>query len=150
MSFIQSLNVAGAGLSAQRTRMNVIAENLANINTTRTAEGGPYLRKDVVLAAVPEGKPFKDVLKEQGLGPGAEASLSTVTVAEVIEDPRPPRIVYDPNHPDADEAGYVQMPNINVVEEMVNMISAHRSYDANVTAAETTRKMALRALDIGR
>lgn len=150
MSFIDSLKIAGSALTAQRTRMNVIAENLANINTTRTAEGGPYQRKDVVFASVPSGTSFREVLASEGRAAAEGQGVSQVSVAEVVTDPRPSRIAYDPNHPDADEAGYVEMPNINLVEEMVNMISAHRSYDANVTVAETTRKMALRALDIGK
>ncbi len=144
MDFLDALGSSGSGLTAQRLRMNLISQNLANINTTRTAEGGPYRRKDVVFGAAPIQENFLDVLNgEMVMKP------SNVQVMGIVEDPRNPRLVYDPEHPDANEEGYVAMPNINLMEEMVNMISATRSYEANVTATKATKDMALKALEIG-
>lgn len=144
MDFLNALSTSGSGLSAQRLRMNLISQNLANINTTHTAEGGPYRRKDVVFAASPMREEFLDVLNgEMVMKP------STVQVMGIVEDPRNPRLVYDPEHPDANEEGYVAMPNVNLMEEMVNMLSATRSYEANVTATKATKDMALKALEIG-
>ena len=145
MNFLDALQTSSSGLTAQRTRMNVISSNLANMNTTRTPEGGPYKRKDVVFAACPLRQSFQDTLKRQIRG-----TLSKVDVTGIVEDKRPPQLKYDPQHPDADEKGYVAMPNVNLIEEMVNMISATRSYEAGVTAIKATRDMALKALEIGR
>lgn len=145
MNFIDSLSTSASGLSAQRLRMNLISNNLANINTTRTEEGGPYQRKDAVFAAQPMDSQFGEVLRQR-LSPG----LTEVSVSSIHNDNRPPILKYDPEHPDADERGYVGMPNINVVEEMVNMISASRSYEANVTAIGSTKEMVNQALEIGR
>jgi len=130
-------------MEAQRFRMNIIASNLANVETTRTESGGAYRRKDIVFAAQAEGG-FGSVLQKamDGQAPG-------VKVAGVIEDARPLKQVYEPAHPDADANGYVAFPNINVAEEMVNMIAASRSYEANVSAFKATREMALKALEIG-
>ncbi len=144
MDFIDALTTSGSGLTAQRLRMNLISQNLANINTTRTAEGGPYRRKDVVFGSSPIQENFLDVLKgEMVMKP------SNVRVMGIVDDPRNPKLVYDPEHPDANEKGYVAMPNINLMEEMVNMLSATRSYEANVTATKATKDMALKALEIG-
>lgn len=140
MDLFTAFKISASGLNVQRTRMNVIASNLANINTTRTAEGGPYRRKEVVVAAQPAEPSFKDVL-------GSE--VNKVEVAEIREDNGPLRKVYDPNHPDADPDGYVSLPNVNLMEEMVDMISTSRSYEANVTATSTTKNMIQRALEIG-
>jgi len=145
MDFLDSLAISSSGLTVQRHRMNVISSNLANINTTRTPQGGPYLRKDLVFAACPVGQEFQDVLQAH-----LSQNLCGVRVAGIITDPRPPLLHYDPHHPDADEQGYVAMPNVNLMEEMVNMISATRSYEANVTAINATKNMALKALEIGR
>jgi flagellar basal-body rod protein FlgC len=146
MSFLDSLNVSASGLSAQRLRMNLISSNLANINTTRTIEGGPFQRKDAVFAALPkeEHNRFSRILNER-MNPQLE-----VQVIEIRSDGRAPLLKYDPEHPDADVDGYVAQPNINVMEEMVNMITATRSYEANVTAVKTTKDMAVEAIDIGR
>jgi flagellar basal-body rod protein FlgC len=145
MSLLEALQTSASGLSAQRLRMNLIASNLANINTTRTAQGGPYNRKDAVFQADPQTAGFKDALSR---------SLATqnvqVQVSEIREDNRPPILKYEPGHPDADAEGYIALPNINVMEEMVNMISAGRSYEANVTAIRATKEMAAAAIDIGR
>jgi len=125
--------------------MNLISSNLANVNTTRTSEGGPYKRKDPVFAAVSASGSFQDELGSQ-----VRDKASMVNVVGVIEDPGPSRLKYDPDHPDADDKGYVALPNINTIEEMVNMISATRSYEANVAAIKATKKMALKALEIGK
>ncbi len=142
MGFLDSFKVAASGLSAERLRINVISSNIANINTTRTPEGGPYKRKDVVFEAVPlEKKSFDNAL---------DRSMESVEVQvkKIVEDPRPPIMKYDPGHPDADENGYVKYPNINIMEEMVNLINASRSYEANVTTMKATKSMAMKALDI--
>ena len=145
MNFFNALRVSSSGLTAQRVRMNLAANNLANINTTKTPEGGPYRRKDVVFASQPLEKSFGDTLNSRMTG-----KLSEVRVAGIIDDPRPPHEKHDPQHPDADENGYVKTPNIKLMEEMVNMLSATRSYEANVTAIKATKDMALKALEIGK
>ena len=131
-------HILGSGMSAQRTRINLVASNLANAHTTRTEEGGPYKRKDPVFQA------------ETVEGTEPEAGLSGVEVVEIATDETPGAMIYDPDHPDADADGNVAMPNVNAVEEMVNMVSASRSFEANVQAFQTLRDMANRALDLGR
>lgn len=145
MDFFDAMNTSAAALSAQRLRMNLISGNLANVNTTRTIAGGPYRRKEAVFAAQPVNQSFRGILADR-----QKNNWSTVQVARVIEDRNPPVMKYDPQHPDADEKGYVAMPNINLMEEMVNMISAARGYEANVTALQAAKDMALKALEIGR
>ncbi len=145
MNFLDALRASASGLSAQRLRMNVIASNLANANTTRTAEGGPYRRRDVVFAAESADERFTDALSAQVHG-----QPTGVKVAAVVEDNRPLPTKYDPGHPDADAEGYVQMPNINVMEEMVNMMTASRTYEANLAAVRATKTMAQKALEIGK
>lgn len=145
MNFIDALRASASGLSAQRLRMNVIASNLANANTTRTAAGGPYRRRDVNFVAESADPRFGDVLQAQLHG-----HLTVVKVAGVVEDNSPLPQKYDPEHPDADAEGYVNLPNVNVVEEMVNMMSANRAYEANVTAFNAAKSMALKTLEIGR
>ncbi len=145
MDFFDALNTSSAALSAQRLRMNLISGNLANVNTTRTSQGGPYRRKEAVFAAQPLNQSFKRILADR-----QNNTLASVKVARVIEDRNPPVMKYDPQHPDADAKGYVAMPNINLMEEMVNMISATRGYEANVTALKAAKDMALKALEIGR
>jgi flagellar basal-body rod protein FlgC len=145
MDFFSSMNVSSSALSAERTRMNLISSNLANANTTRTPEGGPYKRKDAVFAAAPVENRFNRALD------GATAQqVRKVEVSEVIEDQNPPRLQYDPGHPDANPQGYVAMPNVNVVEEMADMIGATRAYEANVTAVQAAKNMAMKTLEIGR
>jgi len=144
MDFFDSIYASSSGLSAQRLRMNLISGNLANVNTTRTRGGGPYRRKEAIFAARPLEESFTRILADR-----QKKQLSTVEVDRVIEDSNPPVMKYDPQHPDADEKGYVAMPNINVMEEMVNMISATRGYEANVTALKAAKEMASRALEIG-
>lgn len=140
MDFFTSLDVSSSAMNAERTRMNLISGNLANANTTRSADGGPYKRKDAVLTATP----FSNALNRAGAG------LSKVGVTDIVEDTSPPRIQFDPSHPDADEKGFVALPNINVIEEMADMITATRTYEANVTAAQAAKSMALKTLELGR
>ncbi|MEE2828162.1 MAG: flagellar basal body rod protein FlgC [Myxococcota bacterium] len=137
------LQVSASGLSAERTRLQTTSQNIANARTTRTDEGGAYKRKIPVFQATEiPGDPFQDLM---------DAKLETASVVDVIEDARAPEMVYDPGHPDADpETGLVEMPNVNLIEEMVDMITASRSYEANVTAMSATKAMALKALEIGR
>ncbi len=137
-----ALEVAASGLSAERTRMNTIASNLANARTTRTAEGGPYKRLDPVFSAVP--------LEHSGVVNSLGNAVSGVRVAKIQQDTRDPMMVYEPGHPDADAQGYVRYPNVNVVEEMVNMMTASRAYEAGVTSIESVKAMARSALAIGR
>ena len=144
MSFLSGMNISGSALTAQRLRMDVISENIANIETTRTADGTPYTRKVVVLQE--REASFADVLKNSSSG-GTEGG---VRVAEIAKDPSPYQLVYNPSHPDADENGYVEMPNVNITQEMVDMISAYRSFEANVTAFNAYKDMAVKALEIGR
>ena len=145
MDFFTAMEVSASGMAAQRTRMNVASSNLANVSTTRTPEGGPYKRKDVVLhsAALPAG------LAGQQAGGFADA-VRAVQVSSIIEDGAPPRLEHDPGHPDADPNGYVAYPNVNVVEEMVDMITASRAYEAGISTLGSAVNMAERALGIGR
>jgi flagellar basal-body rod protein FlgC len=145
MDFFSSMRVSASGLDAQMKRMNTISSNIANAETTRSPEGGPYKRKDPVFAAQTDRESFGEVLKN-----ALDENVQGVQVTEVAEDPRPPRMVYNPQHPDANAEGYVAMPNVNTVEEMANMISAQRSYEANVTAMNAAKAMANKALEIGR
>lgn len=133
-------------MAAQRARMNSISSNIANINTTRTPEGGPYRRKDVVFTAMPDAKSFGDILSVND----PKADFNRVQVTDVVYDKKAPILKYDPTHPDANEEGYVAFPNVNLMEEMTNMIQASRSYEANVQAIQATKDMALSALEIGR
>jgi len=147
MGYFGALDIGASALTAQRLRMDTISQNIANANTTRTEDGTPYRRRVVVFQEQSNGIPFSEYLsdssKQQYLGKG-------VKVAKIVEDPSPFRKVYDPGHPDADADGYVEMPNIDVVTEMVNMISATRAYEANVTSINTTKSIAMKALEIGR
>ncbi|MCL6476262.1 MAG: flagellar basal body rod protein FlgC [Firmicutes bacterium] len=145
MSLFNSLRISASGLTAERLRLDVIADNLANVNTTRTAAGGPYRRKVAVLEERPVG--FADLL---GIQNASRMGRGGVRVAAIAEDTSPSQRVYNPGHPDAEADGYVLMPNVNVVTEMVDMITATRAYEANVTAMNAAKQMALRTLDIGR
>jgi flagellar basal-body rod protein FlgC len=140
------MNISSSGLAAQRLRMNILSSNLANAQTTRVpGTEGPYKRKDVVFSAIPNGTPFEDFLDETSF-----TQLSKVKVIDIHEDSKPPRRVFDPSHPDSKEDGYVDMPNVEVMSEMVNMIAATRAYEANATALNNAKQMALKALEIGR
>ena len=145
MGLFDAISVSGSGLSAERLRMDVTAENLANAQTTRTANGGPYRRKVVTLQE--SGGRFDTALAaatstQPGSAPGG------VQVAGIAEDTTPDRMVYDPGHPDADANGYVKMPNVNPVSEMVDLISSSRAYEADVTAMQAAKSMFSKTLDI--
>lgn len=133
MDLFTAMDISASGMRAQRTRMNVISSNIANAQTTRTAEGGPYKRKDVVL----QTNTF-------------EETLSSVEVQDIVSDPTPGERIYNPSSPDADKDGYVTMPNVNMMEEMVNLINASRAFEANTAAIRAQKDMANKALAIGR
>lgn len=144
MDLIQAVRISKTGLSANRTKMNVVAENLANAETTRTVEGGPYRRQMVVFKATPISS-FKGKMEE------VKNRYDGVTVDEVVKSYDDFRMVYNPSHPDADPAtGYVAMPNVNHLTEVADMMVARRAYDANVTAINNTKSMILKALEIGK
>ncbi len=133
-------------MTAQKMRMNTISSNIANINTVKTDEGGPYVRKDVIFQAMPDSRNFGEIISSTD----PKADLQRVQVVEVRPDPRGPRLVYEPHSPYADEKGFVAYPNINLMEEMTNMIQATRAYEANVQSFQAHKDMALSALEIGR
>ena len=145
MDFFTAMEVSATGLSAQRTRLNVASSNLANVNTTRGPDGGPYRRRDVVLET---HKMSENV--SGGRAGGEPGKTFGVMVREIANDEKPPRLEYDPGHPDANPDGYVAFPNVNAVEEMVDMITASRAYEAGLTAISSAVQMAERALSIGR
>lgn len=144
MGLFDAINTSGSGLTAERLRMDVTAENLANAQTTRGADGNPYRRKEVVLQE--NGQTFGTMLTS-AMG-GKTAAAKGVSVAGVVQDDAPNKLVYDPGHPDANAEGYVEMPNVNSVTEMVDLISASRGYEANVTAIQTAKSMFSKTLDI--
>jgi len=145
MDFLTAMQISSSGLNVQRQRMEAISSNLANVETTRTPEGGPYRKKSVVVSALPLENNFGEVLKNE-LGD----TLNQVLVTQVIRDQSEPRTVFKPNHPDANKEGYVAMPNIDVISEMVDMVTTTRSFEANVTAMNAAKSMALRAIELGR
>jgi flagellar basal-body rod protein FlgC len=144
MDFLTGLRIGSSGMTAQRMRMNTISSNIANVNTTRTPEGGPYRRKDVVLESMPDAKSFNEILS------GQQEKFQRVQVTDILSDTKAPLLKYEPDHPDANEEGYVAYPNINLMEEMANMIQATRAYEANVSAIQAVKSMANNALEIGR
>ncbi len=151
MGMFDSLNISASGLTSQRLRMDVIADNIANATTTRTSEGGPYIRKRVVMAPI-NGRTFwQSPLVPYGIRKGMGQG---VRVTSVEKDKNPVRLVYDPQHPDAiktgPKMGYVEMPNVNVVTEMTDLISASRAYEANVAIINGSKQMFNKALEIGR
>jgi flagellar basal-body rod protein FlgC len=127
MDMMAGLQVSFSGLNAQRTRMNVIASNLANAQSTRTPEGGPYKRQEVIFAAQPQHSLFEGMLNEQ-----LRDGVNTVHVLDIVSDANGTRLEYEPDHPDANEKGYVAYPNVNVMREMVDLISATRSYELRI------------------
>lgn len=143
MDILTAMNISGSGLKAERARLNVASMNLANANTTRTIEGGPYKAKSVVFGARPVTS-FRQTMDS------VSDKLRKVEVVEVVEDDKEFKAVYDPSHPDADENGMVLFPNVDVNEQMVDIIGARRAYEANVTALEAIKSMALKAMDISR
>ena len=148
MSLFESFDISASALTAERLRMDVTAENLANAETTRTANGGSYRRKEVVLEQMPTSGGFgANLAAAMGAGTGS-AGASGVQVAGIVEDATPLKTIYDPGNPDADKRGYVKMPNVDTVTEMTDLISASRSYEANVTAMQTGKEMYAKTLDL--
>jgi flagellar basal-body rod protein FlgC len=147
MSLFKSLNVSATGLTAERLRMDIISKNIANVNTTRTLAGTPYRRQMAVFKEQGEGNDFQAMLNK---AKGNYSIGNGVEVSEIVEDQSDFKRVYNPGHPDADDEGYVLMPNVDVVTEMINMMSASRSYEANVTAINSSKAMLMKALEIGR
>lgn len=145
MDFMTALDIGASALSAERTHINIISMNLANAKTTRTAEGGPYRRKSVFLAEAQIDSPFS-----KNMQTAFDRDLRGVRVEGIAVDKRPLKLVYEPGHPDANEEGYVAYPDINVVEEMANLMTAQRGYEANVTSIDTVKSMYSKALELGR
>jgi len=143
MDIFNTLQISSSALKANTIRLNTISSNLANIETTSTPEGGPYKKKSVYFESQPLN--FKKQLKNQMAN-----TVQGVKVTKILEDTSQPRKIYNPTHPDASEDGYVEMPNISVLEEMVDMMSATRAYQANVTSIKSAKRMAMKALEIGR
>ncbi len=148
MNLLNAMEISATGLSAERVRINVASMNLANAHVTRTLEGGPYRAKSVIFRSVPyetEGSPpvspFDSLL---------DGKLRSVEVKDIVEDREPFKEVYDPGHPDADQRGIVRLPNVNVMEQMLDIMTASRAYEAGVTAMNTAKSMALKALEIAR
>ncbi|MBW1728341.1 MAG: flagellar basal body rod protein FlgC [Deltaproteobacteria bacterium] len=141
MNFLVCLETSATGLYAQRKRMDIIASNLANIETTRTENGGPYRRKMVVMSTKSPNQNFGDILN---------STVKGVQIEDVVEDPSPFKKVYNPSHPDANDEGYLLKPNIDLVVETTNMMMAKRAFEANIAVIKATRKMAIKALEIGR
>jgi flagellar basal-body rod protein FlgC len=141
MNFLKSLETSASGLYAQRKRMDIIASNLANIETTRTNKGGPYRRKMVVMGT-------KEI--DQDFDKALNSSVKGVQIEEIVEDQTPFKKVYNPSHPDADKNGYLYKPNIDLIVETTNMMMAKRAFEANIAAIKATRQMVIKALEIGR
>jgi flagellar basal-body rod protein FlgC len=147
MAFLSSLNISGSGLTATRLRMDIISENIANQETTRTANGGPYRRKMVVYEPI-ENTSFRSMMQRRMNK--SSASARGVKVTQIVEDPTEFTPVYNPEHPDADENGYVMMPNVDPVKETIDLMAATRAYEANLTAFNAVKSMAAKALELGR
>lgn len=143
MSLFNVLSVSASGMSAQRARAEVVAENLANSETTQTVDGGPYRRKDVVFTTGPQASPFSAVFQTESPG-----RSSGVEVSEVRQDDRPPLMRYQPHHPHADERGYVAYPHVNPAEEMVDLMGASRGYQANVAAMSAVKDMIAKSIEL--
>lgn len=146
MGFLDAINISASGLTAERLRMDIISKNIANANITRTSDGLPYRRQVVIFEDAGEGQTFSSFLsKAQN-----NFKKSGVRVSSIVEDKSEFKLIYNPGHPDADEKGYIKMPNVDIMVEMVNMISATRAYEANVTSINSTKNMVMKALDIGK
>ena len=145
MDFMTALDIGASGLAAERTNINIISMNLANVKTTRTPEGGPYQRKSVLLNSVEVDQPFSAHMQS-----AVDKELRGVRVMHIATDTRPFKLVFEPGHPDADEQGMVKYPDINMVEEMANLMTAQRGYEANVSTIDAVKSMYNKALEIGR
>ncbi len=143
MDILNTFKISGSALQAQSIRLNTISSNLANVETSSTPEGGPYKKKSVIFRSTP-------LTFQEQLEGNMKNGVQGVEVTKITQDETPPKLVYNPSHPDANDDGYVEMPNINVLEEMVDMMSATRSYQANVTTIKMAKRMAMKALEIGR
>ncbi len=141
MNFLKSLETSASGLYVQRKRMDIIASNLANIETTRTEKGGPYRRKMVVMRTKEIDQDFDKMFN---------SSVKGVQIEDIVEDQAPFKKVYNPSHPDADSDGYLYKPNVDLIVETTNMLMARRAFEANIAAIKATRQMAIKALEIGR
>lgn len=151
MAFLSSMNIVGSGLTAQQIRLDVISENITNINTTRTEAGGAYRRKMTVLQAADDQGGFRAALaaSRRGLVGNAGNNMGGVVVTEVAEDPSDLKLVYDPTNPDANQAGYVELPNVDLVKEITDAMAATQAYSADVTALNTLKSVAAKAMEIG-
>jgi flagellar basal-body rod protein FlgC len=149
MAFLNSLDISGSGLTASRLRMDIISENIANSETTRTAEGGPYRRKMVVYQCADKTDSFRSMLENQASG-DSETVPGGVKATGIVEDKTPFSQVYDPTDPDANAQGYVQKPNVDLIKETTDMMAVTRAYSANLTAFEAVKNMAAKALEIGK
>ncbi len=148
MSFFDTLNTSATALTAQSLRMDIISQNMANVDTTRTADGGAYKRKTVIFKEIGDNKNnFQNIFNKTL---NKNQRLAGVKVEKIVEDDTEGPKEYNPTHPDSDENGYVTKPNVNVVEEMVNMISANRAYEANITSVNLTKSMISKTLEIGK
>ena len=145
MDFITALDMSASALSAERTHINIISMNLANAKTTRTPDGGPYKRRSVVTESIEVDAPFKKHMES-----ALDREMRGVRVQAIAIDKRPPKMVYEPGHPDADQEGFVAYPDVNVVEEMAALMTAQRGYEANVTTVDTIKQMYNKALEINR
>jgi flagellar basal-body rod protein FlgC len=143
MSLFNLFSVSASGMAVQRLRAQTIVENLANAETTRTPDGGPYRRKDVVIASEPQNSPFGAIFQTE-----LAAGVTGAAVSEVLEDSRPPELRYEPGHPDANAEGYVAYPHISPAEEMVDLMNASRSYHANVAAMSAVKDMVAKSIDL--
>lgn len=150
MSIFKGINISASGLTAERTRMDIIAKNMANANTTRTQSGEPYKRQVAVFKEAKKNPSFKELLESKKVSAGRSGKSGGVELVGIVDDKTPFRKVYDPGHPDADERGYVTMSNVDPITEMVDMISATRSYEANATALASSKNMLMKALEIGK
>ena len=148
MSMFGSLEISASGLTAQRLGMDVTAENLANAQTTKGADGQPYRRKEVVLQEIPQGGFGAQLSAAMGAGTSSKASAGGVQVAQIATDQTAGKMVYDPGNPDANAQGYVQMPNVDTVTEMVDLIDTSRAYEANVTAMSASKQMFTKTLEL--
>lgn len=151
MAFLSSLNIAGSGLTAQQLRLDVIAENITNANTTRTENGGAYRRKMVVLESETGRDSFRDIMaRTQRASNAGYETAGGVQVSAIVEDPSDFKLVYDPTHPDANEDGYVELPNVDTIKEMTDAMAASQAYAANVTVFNTLKSVIAKGLEIGR